>query len=89
MPTYVKDPDAVLDYGFDWSAWLAAGETIATSTWTVPVGLTNESESNTDTLSVVWLSGGTDRQTYQVVNHIVTSQGREDDRTLKIKIKDR
>src|SRR5690625_743986 len=24
-----KDPDAILDYGFDWSGWLAAGESIA------------------------------------------------------------
>ena len=35
-----KDPDAVLDYGFDWSAWLEAGDTIVTSEWIVPEGIT-------------------------------------------------
>jgi hypothetical protein len=26
--TWIKDPDAVLDYTVDWSAWLESGDTI-------------------------------------------------------------
>jgi len=46
MTRFLKDPDAVLDYGFDWSDWLADGETISTSTWTVETGITKDSDSN-------------------------------------------
>jgi hypothetical protein len=84
MPTYIKDPDAVLDYGFDWSSWLATGETISTSTWTVPTGITKDSSSNSTTKTTVWLSGGTVGQTYEIVNRIVTSASRTDERTVTI-----
>lgn len=86
MPNYtaVKDPSAVLDYQFDWSAWLD-DDTIATSTWTVPTGLTKASESNTTTTATVWLSGGTAGASYTLVNRIVTAGGRTDERTLTVR----
>lgn len=86
MDTILKDPDAHLDYGCDWSAggWLAEGEQITTSEWIVPAGLTVESESNTPTVATVWLSGGEVYVTYKVTNRITTNQGRTDDRTLNI-----
>lgn len=84
-----KDPDANLDYGFDWSAWLAASETITTSTWIVDTGLTKGTTSNTTTATTVWLSGGTPGTTYLAVNRIVTNQGRTDDRTVKVLVVNR
>jgi len=89
MSVYLKDPEAVLDYGFDWSDWLADGETISTSTWTVPTGITKDSDSKTDTVTTIWLSGGTAGKSYRVTNHIVTSAGRQDDRSLIIKVMER
>lgn len=85
---YSKDPDAVLDYEVSWASWLATGETISTSTFAVPVGITKDSESNTTTAATVWLSGGTVGQSYTITNHIVTSQGREDDRSMQIQIRE-
>jgi hypothetical protein len=79
-----KDPDANLDYGFDWSQWLAASETISTSIWIVDAGLTKGTTSATTTGTTVWLSGGTAGTTYLAVNRIVTNQGRTDDRTVKV-----
>ena len=35
MSRYTKDPNAVLDYSVNWSAWLPANDTIAASAWTV------------------------------------------------------
>lgn len=84
-----KDPDAILDYGFDWSDWLADGEVLSTSTWTVPAGITKDLESNSSTGSLVWLSGGTPGVSYDCVNHVVSSAAREDDRTLKIVVRER
>lgn len=82
--SFVHDPQASLPYGVDWSGWLADGDTIQTSTWTVPDGLTKGAESDAAGQTTVWLSGGTAGETYSVVNHIVTEQGMEDDRTISI-----
>ena len=85
---FMKDPDAILDYSIDWSAWLGS-DTISTSSWSVPTGITKVSDSKTTTVTTIWLSGGTEGPTYAVVNHIKTAAGREDDRTLYIKVKSR
>ena len=82
---FSKDPSAVLDYVIDWSDWLD-GDTISTSTWTVPSGITKDSDTKTTTATTIWLSGGTVGTKYAVVNHIVTAGGREDDRTIYINV---
>lgn len=85
---FSKDPDAVLDYGIDWSAWLAADEdTITASEWTVPDGLTKESDTFDDTSTTVWFSGGDLGEKYTVVNRITTDQGRIEDKTLTFTIR--
>lgn len=102
MPSiFLKDPDATLDYKFDWKAltngngnsnWLASGETIeATYTITAETGITVDSDSRTDTNTSVtaWLSGGTAGVDYEVVCYIETSAGREDERTMVIQVRDR
>jgi len=85
---FTKDPDAVLDYAFDWSSWLATGETITSYTITEDTGITVDSDSNTDDTVTVWLSGGIANVRYKIVCHIVTSAGRENDRTFVIHVKD-
>lgn len=96
--TFVKDPDADLDYEMDWAGgapgpWLATGETISTSTWTAPAGLTvgtgGQAPSHDTTTTTVWLLGGTVDKTYRVVNRITTSAGRVDDRSIWIKVRQR
>jgi len=83
-----KDPNAILPYTIDWSRWLG-GATIESSEWEADDGITVVSTSNTDTQTEVWLSGGIDGSSYQVTNHIVVSDGREDDRTLLIRVEER
>jgi len=84
--TFVKDPQAKLDYQVDWTAWLGS-DTIKTSTWTVPTGITKVSDSATTAKATVWLSGGTDGAEYRIVNHILTNAAREDDRSFLISVK--
>lgn len=85
------DPDAVLDYAVDWSDWLATGETITTSTWTVPTGIeeTTPPPSTDGSVATIWMTGGTAGTRYALTNHIVTSAGREDDRTIYLKVLDK
>jgi hypothetical protein len=101
MPSiFDKDPQAVLDYKFDWKAltngtgsedWLAASETISSHTVTATTGITVDSSSLTDTSTsvTVWLSAGTDQTTYTVTCHIVTSAARMDDRSITVRVRNR
>lgn len=91
MSVFTKDPDAVLDYKFDWSSWLSTGETISSTTVTAETGLTVDSNSITDTSTsvTVWLSGGTANTNYDVTCQIVTSASRTDDRTMTIRVRER
>lgn len=84
---FQKRADAVLDYMVNWTTWLAS-DTIDTSTWTVPDGLTLDSSTETTTAATAWLSGGTVGTTYEVVNTIVTAGGRTDYRTVTIEVID-
>lgn len=81
-----KDPDEVKDYGVNWAELLGT-DTISTSTWTVPTGITKDSQSNTTTTTTIWLSGGTAAETYSFDNLITTAGGRTYDRTIKLKMK--
>ena len=97
---FKKDPQAVLDYTFDWKAetngtngadwdWLAAGETITSRVITIsPTGLTKDSDSLTDsnTSVTVWLSGGAPGIDYTVSCKIGTSSSRTDERSITVQV---
>ena len=86
---YYHDPDAVLDYGKDWSEFLD-GDTISTSEWAVSgTGLTIDSDTISGDTAIVWLSGGTSGMTYTLTNSIVTTAGREEDAILTIYVRDK
>ena len=82
---FEKDPNAVLDYTIDWTAWLDS-DTISSSTWIVPSGITEDSSTNDTEITVIFLSGGTAGEIYSVTNRITTAAGRTDDRTIRIKM---
>lgn len=92
--TATMDPDAVLDWRFDWASWLTDGDTITTATVTDTTGTTEPTITigavTHDTTSVtVWLSGGVASQQARLTCHITTSHGRQDDRVLRLHITDR
>jgi hypothetical protein len=82
-----KDPSDVIDYVIDWSGVLGA-DTISTSTWSIPAGITQNSESETTTTATIWLSGGTSGTDYPIVNTIVTAGGRTWSRTFVVPVRD-
>lgn len=86
-----KDPADVLKIPISWSLLLASlgsGVTITGSTWVVPSGLTQVgSPSFTTTSTSILLSGGTDRQDYEVVNHVVLSDGQEREESVLIQVR--
>jgi hypothetical protein len=91
MADFIKDPNAILDYGFDWSDWLQSGEIIVNSTWINPDAITIVTNAYLNQSTVVWVSGGTAGKSYRLTNRIVTnnSPARTDDRTLLIEVQDK
>ena len=84
----IKDPDAVLDYTFDWTDWLA-GDAISSYTITVPSGITKNSDSEVSTGKIqMFLSGGTAGVTYPIACKILTAT-RTDERTMQIRCEER
>lgn len=80
----IKDPVAEKNFGINWTDWLD-GDTIATSEWDVPAGLTEFLPStNTTATTTVFLAGGESGKEYDVPNTITTTGGLTDRRTLKI-----
>jgi hypothetical protein len=78
----VHAPGAILDYGFNWSSWLQAGETIVSSTWTIDPTLVLSSSQNVSGVTSTFVNGGTLGSVYTLINTITTSNGRVDSRAL-------
>lgn len=90
----LKDPDAIIDFGFRWDRWLQTGETVATSGWVASSGLTVEASPPPttivdDTVTKVWVSGGVAGTNYLLTNTITTSDGRTDERSFRIHVVER
>lgn len=84
---FVKDPDAVRDYQLKLEEWLD-GDTISTATWTVPSGITKDSQSETTTVATIWLSGGTAGTEYELVCRIVTAAARTEDFSITVLVRE-
>lgn len=85
----VKDPDAVLDYSLDLSAWLAdIGDGLLSLT-VVGEGVTIDSHAIDGTSVIAWVSGGTAGETAVVTFRFTTGNGRTDDRSIYLKIRER
>lgn len=89
MTAYIKDPQAVLDYAFNWTAWLAAGETITSHTITADPGITVNSHTESGGTVTAWLAGGAVGTVYCITCEIVTSGGRTDDRSIEVSVEQR
>lgn len=90
MASFKKDPDAVLDYTFDWTAWLLPLlDTIVTATFIPDTGLTVQSQSHTTTTATAFVAGGAVGTSMNLTCRITTAGGRTDDRTIVLKIVNR
>lgn len=90
MATYKKDPNALLDYVFDWTAYLApSGDTIDSVTWVTTAGLTVLNSVQTPTTAIAFVSGGVVGTTERLTCRITTTNGLIDDRSIDLKIVER
>lgn len=87
---FKKDPNAILDYTVDWTAYLTPiADTIASVEWVVPATLTKVSQSNTTMTATAFISGGTVGTQEILTCRITTAGGRVDDRSITLNIVNR
>lgn len=84
-----KDPDADLDWIFDWNDWLAEFETISSVTFFTDPGITPHDPANTQKTATIWLAGGTEGQVYKITCRVTSSEGRTDDRSFTLRCTNR
>lgn len=84
-----KDPNAVLDFVFDWTPYLnPTQDNIINATANKTGGITIDATSFTTKKVTVWVSGGTVGETAKLTCTITTEAGRIDERSMFIKIKE-
>lgn len=85
-----KDPGDKKEYSVLWGRHLES-DTIATSTWTVPTGITKDSDEHGPQTATIWLSGGTVDTDYQITNRVTTNStpSRTLDQTITIRVRSR
>jgi hypothetical protein len=93
MELMLKDPDATLDYGVDWSSEYLSGDLLAGSDWVVdPVerdGLAVLSEESDLMAARVTVQGGVVGHIYRLTNHIRTAGGLVDSRSILLRVEKR
>jgi len=81
-----KAPSEALDHTISYADRLGTSDTIATSTFAVDTGLTNVSDTNSDTTTSIRLSGGTAGQRYKVTNTVTTTDGEDHEQVFYVDV---
>jgi hypothetical protein len=93
MTFLLKDPAAVLDYSIDWGAEYLSGDALADSIWSVspeePGGATIAGSQFDLLAATVQVAGGISGKIYSVTNHVTTTSGREDSRSIIMRVEKR
>lgn len=93
MSLMLKDPHAVLDYAVDWGAEYLSADTLVDSNWSVvptePDGLFVAASNFDEKVARVQVAGGTAGRLYRLVNTVATVSGREDSRSLMLRVERR
>lgn len=93
MTFLLKDPAAVLDYAVDWGADYLSGDALADSSWSIspeePGGAAIAGSHFDLLVATVQVAGGIPGKLYRVTNHVTTASGREDSRSIILRVEKR
>lgn len=90
MSLLLKDPSAVLDYAIDWESQYLEGDYLVESSWSVePDDVQVVGASFDHGSSCVKVAGGLPGRIYRLSNHVVTAAGREDQRSIVLRVEAR
>lgn len=86
MPVYRKTDVAITDIVFNWAPAMDAGDSIVTSAWSVPTGITGSNTSSTASTTAIRLSSGTTGRAYALVNTVTLASGQKYQAPLSVTI---
>jgi hypothetical protein len=93
MTLIAKDPDARIDFEFDWHAACPEGQGLIASQWTVvpgeAAGVVVTGAAQNLMRSTVTLAGGIAGHVYRVTNRITLSDGQIDERSMTVRVEER
>ena len=93
MTLLLKDPEAALDYAVDWGADYLDGDTLAQSAWEVAPaeagGVTVVASGFDLMVATVKAAGGIAGRVYRLSNRVVLGSGREDSRSIMLRVEKR
>lgn len=93
MTFLLKDPAAMLDYAIDWGADYLEEDSLAQSDWSVvpaePGGVAVSGSVFDAKFTTATVSGGLAGRVYQLINHVMTQQGRQDSRSVVLRVEQR
>ncbi len=93
MALVLKDPESALDYSVDWGLRYLTDDVLTESLWSVvPVengGVTIDGTRFDNQSATVNVSGGRPGKVYRLLNQVVTSQGRQDSRSILVRVEQR
>ncbi len=81
-----EDLNYYVDYDDDKEPWLEPGDSISSSVWTVPLGITGGSETNSAGKVSIVLSGGTAGSSYELSNLITTANGLKSETVFTVNV---
>jgi hypothetical protein len=85
-PTIDKAAAAVLDYSWDWTNWLNAGDSVASYLILPDSAINVVSDSRNAGVITAILSGGVLHRTHEVTCRITTTAGLVDERSIYLTI---
>lgn len=93
MTFLLKHPEATLDYAIDWGSDYLSGEALETSDWSIEpdeAGGAAIASSLFDLLTTTaTIGGGVVGHIYRVTNHVTTTSGRDDSRSIMLRVEKR
>ena len=93
MSFLLKDPEAALDYAVDWGAEYLSGDALQASSWSVspeePGGAIIAGSQFDLRHATVQVAGGEAGKIYRLTNQVTTVSGREDSRSIMLRVEKR
>ena len=93
MTFLLKHPEASLYYAVDWGSDYLSGEALVTSDWSVepvePGGVAIVSSGFDLLVATVAVGGGVTGHIYRLTNHVTTTDGRDDSRSIMLRVEKR
>lgn len=93
MAYLLKDPAASVDYEVDWGADYLGEESLIASRWEISPGETGGlavvASRFEPGIAAAQVTGGIRGHVYRLVNHVVLDSGREDRRSIAVRVETR